>query len=140
LRRSPSFFILALVTIATGVGANAAIFSIVDAVLLRPLPYPRADELVVVSETDRRTRQGLGNASPANFLDWRTRNHSFAGLAAFIHAPAIISDADHAERFDGAIVSVNFFEVLEVKPILGRAFSAADGQAGAPRVAVVREG
>src|SRR3954453_19627350 len=82
-RRSPGFLLLTVMTIAVGVGANAAIFSIVNAVLLRPLPYPRADELVLVSEADRQTRRSHNNASPANYLDWRSRNHSFTEIAAF---------------------------------------------------------
>ena len=70
-RRAPGFLLLTALTIAIGVGANAAIFSIVNAVLLRPLPFPGADDLVLVTDTNRQTRQNNFDASPANFLDWR---------------------------------------------------------------------
>ena len=77
--RYPGFTLIAIFTIAIGVGANAAIFSVVNATVLRPLPYPRASELVLVTESNRQTRQSNGDATPANFLDWRVRNHSFTG-------------------------------------------------------------
>src|SRR5262249_34467001 len=79
---APGFTLLAVLTVAIGVGANAAIFSVVYATLLRPLPFPRDGELVLVSSANRQTRQASNNAQPANFLDWRVRNHSFTGLAA----------------------------------------------------------
>src|SRR5579863_7062548 len=82
-RRAPGFLLLAIVTIAVGVGANAAIFSIVNAVLLRPLPFARPDDLVLVTEVNTQTKQNTFDASPANVLDWRVRNRSLAGLAAF---------------------------------------------------------
>ena len=85
-RRAPGFLLLTVLTIAVGVGANAAIFSIVNAVLLRPLPFARPNDLVLVTDSDRRTRQSNGDASPANFLDWRVRQHSFTALAAFRQA------------------------------------------------------
>src|SRR2546422_9950396 len=81
--RAPGFTLLAILTIAIGVGATTAIFSVVNATLLRPLPFPHANELVLASEEDRRTRQSTNSMSPANFLDWRVRNHSFTGLAGF---------------------------------------------------------
>src|SRR5262245_63519534 len=81
--RVPGFALLAVLTVAVGVGANAAIFSVVNATLLRPLPFPRDDDLVLVSVSNRQTRQPSNNATPAIFLDWRARNHSFKGLAGF---------------------------------------------------------
>ena len=139
-RRAPAFTFIALITIAVGIGANASIFSIVDAVLLRPLPYPHADELVLVSQTNRRTKQHLSDATPANFLDWRVRSRSFAGLAAFRDASIITSAADHPERVAGAMVTANFFDVLQVRPTLGRSFVDADERHGAPRVAILGDG
>src|SRR5690242_16272007 len=108
-RRAPGFLVLAVATMAVGIGANAAIFSVVNAVLLRPLPYPNADELVIVSMSNRQTRQSSGDATPANFLDWRERNRTFAGMAAFRQAGFTVSSGDHAERIAGAIVNANFF-------------------------------
>jgi putative ABC transport system permease protein len=139
-RRSPGFLVLTVLTIAIGVGANAAIFSIVNAILLRPLPFERADDLVLVTETNRQTRQSNGDASPANFLDWRARNHSFTAMAAFRQARFTFSAADRPEIVEGAIVNMNFFDVLGVKPQIGRGFNAGDGQPGAPRVALVSDG
>ena len=140
LRRSPGFTVIAVLTMAIGIGANTAIFSIVDAVLLRPLPFPRAEELLLVTQTDRQTKQVLGTGSPANFLDWRVRNRAFAGMAGFEGISLILSDGDHPERLDGAMVNVNFFDVLEVAPAIGRSFGEADERPGAPRVAVLSDG
>ncbi|HMB78749.1 MAG TPA: ABC transporter permease, partial [Vicinamibacterales bacterium] len=114
-RRSPGFLLLTVVTIAVGVGANAAIFSIVNAVLLRPLPFPRADDLVLVSDDNRQTKQNNFDASPANFLDWRVRQHSFTAMAAFRQATFGLSTAAHPERVAGAIVNATFFDVLGVQ-------------------------
>ena len=139
-RRAPGFLILAVATIAVGVGVNAAIFSIVNAVLLRPLPFPGADNLVLVTDMNRQTKQNDFDASPANFLDWRSRNHSFTGMAAFRQATFALTGADRPESVAGAIVNANFFDVLDVKPVLGRGLTAADEALGAPRVAVLGDG
>jgi putative ABC transport system permease protein len=139
LRRAPGFLLLTVLTIAVGVGANAAIFSIVNAVLLRPLPFPRPDDLVLVTDTNRQTRQSNGVTSPATFLDWRVLHHSFIGLAGFRSARFALSGFDRPESLPGAIVNVNFLDVLDVKPALGRGFAAADEQPGAPRVAVISD-
>ena len=139
-RRSPGFLLLAVLTIAVGVGANAAIFSVVNAVLWRPLPFPRPNDLVLVTDTNRQTKQSNGDTSPANFLDWRARQHSFSGLAAFRQARFTFSGADRPESVPGAMVNVNFFEVLAIRPALGRGFNAADEEPGAPRVAIITDG
>ena len=118
-RRAPGFLLLSVLTIAVGVGANAAIFSIVNAVLLRPLPFTHPNELVLVTDSDRRTRQSNGDATPANFLDWRLRQHSFTALAGFRQAGFALSGGDRPESVAGAIVNANFFDVLDVKPVLG---------------------
>jgi putative ABC transport system permease protein len=138
-KRSPGFALIAIVTIAIGVGANAAIFSVVNATLLRPLPYPRAHELVLVSGSNRQTGQSTGDATPANFLDWRARNHSFAGMAAFRESSVTLSSGDHPERRRAAMVNANFFDVLQVAPALGRAFTGEDEVHGADRVAVISD-
>jgi putative ABC transport system permease protein len=137
--RSPGFTLIAIFTIAIGVGANAAIFSVVNATVLRPLPYPRASELVLVTESNRQTRQSNGDATPANFLDWRVRNHSFTGMAAFREANVTLSSGDHPERRRAAIVNANFFEILQMKPALGRPFIPEDEVHGASRVAVISD-
>jgi putative ABC transport system permease protein len=139
-RRSPGFVLLTVLTIGIGVGANAAIFSIVNAVLLRPLPFPRATELVLVTDATRQTRQSNGDTSPATFLDWRVRQHSFSGMAAFRQAGFTLSASDHPERITGAIVNTAFFDVLGIAPAIGRGFVATDQQPGAPRVAILSDG
>jgi putative ABC transport system permease protein len=139
-RRTPGFTLLAILTIAIGVGANAAIFSIVDAVLLRPLPFPKADELVLVSGADVKTRQVFGDTTPANFLDWRARNHTLTGIAAMRETPLTFMSADRPDQVSGGMVSANFFDVLGVKAALGRTFQPADEQAGAPRVMLLGDG
>jgi putative ABC transport system permease protein len=139
-RRAPGFTVLAILTIAVGVGASSAIFSIVNAVLLRPLPFPSAHQLLLVSGADRKTKQLFGDATPANFLDWRARNHSFSAMAAMRSARLTLSSGDHPERLAGAMVSANYFDVLDVKPTLGRAFRQSDEGPGAPRVVVLADG
>jgi putative ABC transport system permease protein len=140
LRRSPGFTAVAALTIAIGVGADTAIFSVVDAVLLRPLPYPRADELVHVSQNNRATRQTTPGVTPANFVDWRARNHTFTAMSAFESTSLILSDGDYPERLDGTMVNVNFFDVFEMKPAIGRSFTDADERPGAARVAILSDG
>jgi putative ABC transport system permease protein len=137
LRRSPSFSLLAILTIAVGIGATSGVFSVINAVLVRPLPFERADDLVLISQVDKRTRQGVGDASPANFLDWRARSHAFAGMSAMRSAALALSTTDRPEPVDGAMVSANFFQVLGVKPLLGRVFEQEDERPGAPRVAIL---
>ncbi len=137
--RAPGFTCLAIAMIAIGVGANAAIFSVVNATVLRPLPFPRDGDLVLVSLSNRQTRQNFNNANSANFLDWRVRNRSFTGLAAFRESGVTMSSGDHPERLNGAMVNANFFDVLQVKPALGRGFVPADEVHGADRVAVISD-
>ncbi|HXI32060.1 MAG TPA: ABC transporter permease, partial [Vicinamibacterales bacterium] len=137
--RAPGFTLLAILTVAIGVGANAAIFSVVNATLLRPLPFPRDRELLLVSTSNRQTRVSLNNATPAIFLDWRARNHSFTGLAAFREVNITLSSGDRPERLEGAMVNANFFDVLQVAPALGRGFRPADELHGAPRVAILSD-
>jgi len=137
--RAPGFTLLAILTIAIGVGANTAIFSVVNATLLRPLPFPRGHELVLVSMSNRQTRQPSNDATPANFLDWRVRNRSFTGLSAVRESSVTLSSGDHPERVSAAMVNANFFDVLQVKPALGRTFTPADEVHGAERVAVISD-
>jgi putative ABC transport system permease protein len=135
--RAPAFMLLAVLTIAIGVGANAAIFSVVNAVLLRPLPYPRAGELVLIAQGNRVLKQSGYDATPANFLDWRERNRSFSALAGFIESRPTIAFGDTPERVTGAMVNANFFQVLDVAAAIGRTFQPADEAAGAARVAIL---
>ena len=138
--RSPGFSLLAILTMAIGIGANTAIFSVVNAALLRPLPFAQPDALVLVSQVNRQTKASFGNATPANFLDWRARNRSFAGMAALRGESYVLSTGDRPERVGGAMVNANFFDVLGVNPALGRRFEASDEGPGAARVAILGAG
>jgi putative ABC transport system permease protein len=126
LRRYPSTSLLAIATLALGIGANTAIFSVVDAVLLRALPYPAPARLMMVFE--KRPREGtLTNpVSPADFLDWRRLNTVFEHMAGFTSAGATLTDAGAPAEIGTGIVSWAFFDVLGVPPALGRTFTPAD--------------
>jgi putative ABC transport system permease protein len=121
LRRSPGFTAVAVATLALGIGANTAIFSVVSAVLLRPLPFPAPERLVRVMSM--RLHGGVSdNASYPDFADWRARNHVFAHLAAFNTDSFTLTGQGEAAHVQGAIVSADLFSLLGVKPILGRTF------------------
>jgi putative ABC transport system permease protein len=135
LLKHPGFTAIVIVTLALGIGASSAIFSVVNTVLLRPLPYPQAERLVTIQELSADGR--LVQATPANFLDWRTQNTVFEQLAAILTRPANLALSDQAERIDLAMTSANFFSVFGIAPVQGRAFIDADEQAGHAPVVIV---
>lgn len=139
-RRAPGFVALAIATLAIGIGATAAIFSAVDAVLLRPLPFPRPDQLVIVGQLNRRTGAWYGDTTPANFLDWQQRTHSFASMAAYRSTNLTLASDGDPERHSGAMVGASFFDVLQLHAAIGRTFAASDGARGAARVVVLSDG
>jgi FtsX-like permease family protein/MacB-like protein len=112
LLRHPGFTLIAVLTLALGIGANTAIFSVVSAVLLRPLPYPESDKLVMVWE--KRIREGSTNnaVAPADLRDWRIRNQVFADIAAEVEGSLDLSDGNEPERITAGQVSASFFDVL----------------------------
>ena len=129
LRKSPGFTSLAALVLALGIGANGAMFSLLDAALIRHLPFTHPDRLVMLWE------HAPGNArnrvSPLNFLDWSEQNHTFASMAAVAGGSRTMSAADGtAERVPGQAVTTRFFDVLGVKPIAGRTFVADDAASG----------
>jgi putative ABC transport system permease protein len=134
MRRTPGFTAVALLTLALGIGANAAIFSVINAVLLRPLPFPDPDRVLRVYSTFQGER---GVLSPRNFLDVREQQKSFASLAAYYADGYTLSGAGDPERLDGATVSADFFGVLGVKPLVGRTFRPDEDVPGKNRVAVL---
>src|SRR5262249_743564 len=124
-----------------GVGANTAIFSIVKAMLLAPLPYPEGDRLVMVWEDVPRWDIPRNTPAPANFLDWRSQNHVFESMAAFIgggFGDVALTGAGDPEQIHGAQVTSNFFRVLRVRPALGSDFQDNDDQTGA-RIAIISD-
>ena len=128
LLKNPGFTIVAVITLALGIGANTAIFSVVNAVLLRPLPYGNADRLVWA--WGKSPSGDKGAVSPPDYMDFRQQSQSFEQLAAFVASTHNLNDLDNPERVSGAGTSANFFETLGVKPMLGRTFAMDEEQAG----------
>jgi putative ABC transport system permease protein len=137
LRKKPLFAIAAVLTVALGIGANSAIFTVVHGILLRPLPYPSPDRLMMVW-TDN-PRQGFDKdvSSYPNFDDWRRQSTSFAAMAAYKGADFILTETGDPAQITGALVTPGFFETLGVAPALGRTFAARDGDKGNERVAIL---
>jgi putative ABC transport system permease protein len=121
LRKNPGFAAIAILALALGTGANTAVFSVVNAVLLRPLPFPEPRQLVRLWDTFG-TPGNLGPVSYPNFEDWRHWNGSFSGMAAFTGSTAVLTGAGDAMRLTGVAASANLFEVLGVQPAIGRRF------------------
>jgi putative ABC transport system permease protein len=140
LRKNPSFSLIAIITLALGIGANTAIFSVVNAVLLRPLPYPEADRLVYVGQQYRGEVAGSGGPK---FLFWREQSQSFEALACYSQyggAGGNLAGGQEAEYVTGLRVSEDFFRVLRVYPVLGRAFTHEEDTPGGARVGIVSDG
>jgi putative ABC transport system permease protein len=135
-RRSPGFVVVAIVTLALGIGINTAIFSIFDAVLLRPLPYPEPDRLVQIWETNQKAG-GRDVVSPVNLMEWRESTSAFAAAAAYGWQSAILTGRGDPERLIAARVSGEFFDVFRIPPAFGRAIGPADVATGAERVVVL---
>jgi putative ABC transport system permease protein len=140
LVKRPGFTSAAVLTLALGIGANTAIFTVVEAVLLRPLPYPDADRLVRVRGLDLGTCQP-GNLSPMDFLDLEDRARTFDGLAAYNnYAAATLTGEGDAERVAGTRVTARFFSILGVAPRMGRDFRRDDDVPGASPVVMLSDG
>jgi putative ABC transport system permease protein len=140
LLKNPSFTAIAVIALALGIGANSAIFSVVNTVLLRPLPYKDPDRLVMVWEDA--TRHGYPRDTPAvaNYLDWRTQNHVFEEMAAVADQSLNLTGVGDPERLEGSGANASLFTVLGVAPQIGRAFTAEEDQAGANRVVLLSNG
>ena len=140
LRKSPSFSATIIIVLALGIGANSAVFSIVDAVLLRRLPYRDPDRLIMLWEKNPGLGAAIGDRVPAalsNFLEWQRRATSFDGVAGFEDANLNLTSGAEPERVDGARATANFFDVLGVQPALGSSLTASDG--GRSHVAVLSD-
>jgi len=137
LFKSKLFASAAIVTLALGIGANTAVFSVVNAVLLAPLPFQHAEELVVIWKTPLTTKTEQFPESIPNFEDLKTQAQSFEKLAAIRSQQVILTDGDQPERTSGARASANFFSTLGLKPILGRDFLAGEDQQGASPVVII---
>jgi predicted permease len=124
LARNPSFTVVAVITLALGIGANTAIFSVINAVLLRPLPYKDPDRLVEISENNPKQGTHWFAVAPGNFLDWQKQNHVFERMAIFgvFSEEFYLAGEGQPEQLQGRRVSASFFPLLGVQPILGRTF------------------
>src|ERR1700723_1284227 len=140
LRRNPGFAVVAILTLAIGIGANVMIFSVINGVLLRPLPFPDSQRIVTVWETDANRGIVHGTASAAELLDWRDLNHSFKDLSGWRALYFTITGNGEPEPVWGSQVSGNFFRMLKVSPVLGRDFSAEDERPGHEHVVLLSFG
>lgn len=123
LWKNPGVTAVAVIALALGIGANTAIFSVVNAVLLRPLPFADPDRLVIVKSVNAKgDDKQWGGVSPADFLDWKAQQQSFEFITAYSGGGTILTEAEQPEQFPGTRVSDDFFSVFGVKPMLGRTF------------------
>ncbi len=138
LRKDLSFTAIAVLTLALGIGANTAIFSVVNAVLLRPLPFPQGEDLVLIWATSAERSNDV--ATYPDFEDWKANGKSFESTAAFTTRSVILAGADRSESVAGLQVTPGFFETLRIRPALGRTFRPDDAEAGAAHVALLSDG
>jgi predicted permease len=138
LVKHPSFTAVAIVTLALGIGANTALFSVIDGVLLSPLPFPQPDRLVTLHE-NKPNFEG-GSISYPNFRDWQKDNHTFSSVAIARSYAFSLIGVDEPEQVDGEFVSSDFFPLLGVKPVTGRTFAQDEDQVGAGPVALISAG
>ena len=138
LLKNPGFTVVAILTLALGIGANTAIFSVVNGVLLRPLPYAQPDQLVALSEKSANFESS--SISYPNFQDWQRTNSTFASMAAYRSDDFSITGSGETERVRVAMVSAGFFETLGVNPVRGRLFTSAEDRLGTAPVALISAG
>jgi putative ABC transport system permease protein len=142
LLRSPGLTLVAVVTLALGIGATTAIFSVTHAVLLRSLPFADPERIVMVWENNPRMKQGGDRipAAPADFIDWREQNRVFQHIAAFTSFSFSLTGAGAPEKLDAVLCSADFFPALGMKPALGRAFDPGEDEVGRHHVVVISDG
>jgi predicted permease len=138
LAKSPGFSLIAILTLALGIGANTAIFSVVNGVLLNPLPFHHPDQLVSMFQEIPNFKNG--SISYPNFTDWRRMNTTFAGMAAYRSVGFNLSGNGEPERLHGEMISAGFFEILGVNPLMGRTFSLEEDRLGANPTVMITEG
>src|SRR3954451_4474077 len=138
LIKSPAFTVVAVITLALGIGANSAIFSVIDTVLLRSLPFPNADRLTMIWATSpQHPGEDRQVQSYPDYLDLRAQNHTFEAVAAYTSASAIWGTGEDSEDVPGLAATSDIFTVLGTPPLLGRGFSRDDDKADAARVVVI---
>lgn len=137
LRKSPGFALSALLTLALGMSINTVMFSVLDTVLLRALPYPQPDQLVRIWETDRNQGDDRAPVSAYDFLEWRNHSQSFSAIAAYSYSSVVLSGRKVPTRISAEFVSAGFFDVLKVRPTRGRTFQPDEDNPGANHVVVL---
>ena len=137
LRKSPGFTAVAVLTLALGIGANTAIFSVINAVILRPPPFPNSEQLVTLFERDREKGYDQNAPAAANYLDWRAQNNVFSQIAAYSGGEVNLTGGQRPERVAGAAVTANLFPLLGIAPLLGRTFATEEEQPGHDRVVIL---
>jgi putative ABC transport system permease protein len=140
LYKSPGFAAVAVVALALGIGASTAIFSVVNAVLLRPLPFPEPERLMLLLSSNPGKGFQRFAVSPADFNDWRAQNHEFEALAAMDGNPYNLTEGTEPERLNGTRVSAPFLGIVGIKPILGRDFLPEEDRDGAEPVVLIGHG
>src|SRR5262249_269704 len=138
LVKAPAFSGIAILTLALGIGANTAIFSVVNGVLLNPLPFHEPEQLVSLFQEIPNFKNG--SISYPNFVDWRRMNRTFSAMAAYRSTGFNLTGAGEPENLRGEMISAGFFEILGVKPLLGRTFTADEDRLGAEPTAMITEG
>ena len=138
LVKKPGASLVAILTLALGIGANAAIFSIVNTVLLRPLPYKDPERLVAIWENI--PSQGQSRVSPANFFDWKKQSTSFEGMSTYGGSAMTLTGVGEPEQLSGTRVSAGYFDVVGIKPMLGRAFLGDEYEVGKGQVVILGNG
>lgn len=138
LRRSPGFTAAATITLALGIGANTAIFSVIDDTLFRPLAVPHADRITAVYNFDRKTAKYVSSSYP-DYEDFSLRAKSFRQLSAYLRIAPRVTIGEHTEQVPAEAVTANYFDMLELPPVAGRAFRAEDDRPGAAPVAMLGE-
>jgi predicted permease len=138
LRKSPAFTAVAVLTLALGIGANTAIFSVVNGVLLNPLPFHEPEQLIALHASMADYERG--SISYPNFLDWQKESHSFSAMAIYRAKGMSLTGMGEAERINGEFVSSDFFSLLGVKPLIGRTLAAGEDRIGAGPVVLISEG
>jgi putative ABC transport system permease protein len=139
LRKSPAFTLVALATLALGIGVNTAMFSVANAVLWKSLPFPDPNRIMWVGEVDRANPDNAWGATYLNFRDWQARSHSFERLAGSMRDDRILRQSAEPSRVSGMAVTREFFEILGVQPTAGRVFAAADEKPESPPVIVLSD-
>jgi putative ABC transport system permease protein len=138
LRKNPGFTLVAILTLALGIGANTAIFSVVNGVLLNPLPYPHPEQLVTLHES--KPNFEFGSISFPNFRDWRKDNHTFSSMAISRRFAFSLTGLGEAEQLPGRFISSDFFSTVGVNPVLGRDFAPGEDEIGAAPIALISAG